>query len=90
MANILVERPTKEKVRKLGVKTWPIWEKEESMFDWYYDDKETCYILEGDVTVTADDGTKVLFGAGDLVVFPKGLNCTWEIHKAVKKHYNFG
>ena len=26
----------------------------------------------------------------DLVVFPEGMSCTWEVHKAVKKHYRFG
>jgi uncharacterized cupin superfamily protein len=31
----------------------------------------------------------VEFGAGDLVVFPKGMSCTWEVSEAVSKHYNF-
>ena len=30
------------------------------------------------------------FGAGDLVTFPAGMSCTWEVHGAVKKHYTFG
>ena len=30
------------------------------------------------------------FGAGDLVTFPQGMDCTWEIGKAVRKHYKFG
>jgi hypothetical protein len=32
----------------------------------------------------------VEFGAGDYVVFPVGLKCTWEIKEKIKKHYNFG
>jgi hypothetical protein len=28
-------------------------------------------------------------GSGDLVIFPKGMKCTWEIREDVKKHYNF-
>ena len=86
---INVEKPTQEKLEKLNVKNWPIWEKEVSEFDWYYSDQETCYILEGEVIVKTDEG-EVKFGKGDLVVFPKGLSCTWKILKSVRKHYNFG
>ncbi|GAF78378.1 unnamed protein product, partial [marine sediment metagenome] len=39
--------PTEEELTKLGVKSWGIWEKEKSIFDWSYSDTETCYILEG-------------------------------------------
>lgn len=31
----------------------------------------------------------VEFGAGDLVEFPKGMKCTWDVSEAVDKHYNF-
>ncbi len=86
---IKVEKPTEEKLEELGVKSWPIWEKEESEFDWHYGEKETCYLLEGEVVVKTDKG-KVEFGAGDLVVFPKGLDCVWEIKQEVKKHYKMG
>lgn len=87
---IHVEKPSEEKLKQLGVHSWPVWTKEESEFPWEYDEKETCYILEGDVTVTPESGEPVRFGKGDLVVFPEGLKCRWKIHKAVKKHYRFG
>ena len=90
MDKIHVEKPDQKKLQKLGVDGWPIWEKEVSRFDWSYDEKETCYILEGEVTVEPENGEAVSFGAGDLVVFPKGLNCVWDIKKAVRKHYNSG
>ena len=71
----------------------PIWEKEESVFPWTYDSSETCLLLEGEVTVTPIDqsqwGAPVSFRAGDLVTFPKGMSCTWDIKKAVRKHYRF-
>ena len=89
MAGIKVERPDAEKLHKMNVKTWPIWEKEISKFDWYYDSKEICYILEGEVEVHCSGGDVVKFQAGDLVTFSKGLNCVWDIKKAVRKHYNF-
>jgi len=90
MAKIKVEKnPDKAKLEKLGVKKWPVWEKEVSVFPWFYEEPETCYLLEGQVKVTAGD-EEVEFGAGDFVEFPAGLACTWKITKAVKKHYKFG
>ncbi len=90
MAEIKVEKPTQEQLKQMGVESWPIWEKEISRFNWHYDEKETCYLLEGEVTVTAKDGKKISFGKGELVTFPQDLSCTWDIKKAVRKHYNFG
>ncbi len=87
---IHVEKPTKEKLTSLDVSSWPVWKKEVSEFPWEYDESETCYILEGDVIVTPENGTPVRFGKGDLVVFPAGLKCTWKINQAVRKHYRFG
>ncbi|OGW74739.1 MAG: cupin [Omnitrophica bacterium RBG_13_46_9] len=89
MADIKVEKLPEEKVKQMGVKTWPIWEKEASRFDWHYDEIEMCYILKGKVTVKTKDGKSVNFGAGDFVTFPRGLDCTWDIKEAVRKHYNF-
>ena len=84
---ITVKRPAREELEERGVTDWPIWEKEVSRFDWYYDSDETCYLLEGQVEVTTPDGQVVRFGAGDLVHFPKGLSCTWDISIAVRKHF---
>ena len=78
-----------ERLNKLGILSWPIWTKEISEFPWTYDSEETCYFLEGDVEVISDGGDAVRMGKGDLVTFPAGLSCTWIIHKAVKKHYQF-
>lgn len=82
-----VRKPTKEEQMKaMG---WPIWEKEISTFPWEYDQKETCLILEGESIVRSDEGA-VKFGAGDYVIFPKGLKCTWEIKEKIRKHYKLG
>jgi len=89
MEPIRVEKVSKDKLKEMGVSAWPIWEKEASRFPWAYDQMEMCYILEGDVTVETKDGKKVTFGAGDFVTFPSGLECTWDIRKPVRKHYNF-
>ena len=49
---VKVENPTEEKIREM--KACPIWEKEESVFDWEYDNEETCLLLEGQVEVTTE------------------------------------
>jgi len=85
---IQVYKPQKEDLERRGVLSWPIWEKEVSRFDWYYDSIEECYLLEGKVAVETEDGEKVEFGKGDLVTFPRGLSCTWDIKEPVRKHYN--
>jgi len=82
--------PTAERLNTLGVRTWPIWTKEPSTFPWTYDESETCYFLEGDVVVKPKGGEPVRIGKGDLVTFPAGMSCTWEVRAAVKKHYRFG
>ena len=84
---ITVRKYTKEELAK--VKSWPIWTKEPSTFDWSYDEPETCYILEGKATVEGG-GQTAAFQSGDLVVFPAGLECVWKIEKAIKKRYKFG
>jgi uncharacterized protein len=61
-----------------------------SEFPWHYDEVETCYFLEGDVEVTPEGGKPVRMGKGVLVVFPKGMSCTWQVLKPVRKHYWFG
>lgn len=47
-------------------------------------------LLAGKVRVTPENGDAVEFGAGDMVSFPEGMSCTWEIKEAVRKHYKFG
>jgi uncharacterized cupin superfamily protein len=89
MAEIQVYKPNEEELVELGVRSWPIWTCEPSTFDWHYDDKETCYLLEGQVSVKTDHG-EVSFGAGDMVVFPQGLSCVWQVSEGVRKHYKFG
>jgi len=88
-SKVLVEKPTSEKLNAAKVFSWPIWTKEVSSFDWYYDEKEICYFLEGEVTLKTAEG-EISFGKGDFVIFPQGLKCVWNIKKAVKKHYKFG
>lgn len=81
--------PSPERLTALRVTTWPTWSKEVSTFLWSYDSTETCYVLEGEVIVTPEGGEPVRFGKGDLVTFPVGMACTWDIRRSIKKHYRF-
>jgi len=91
MSRIKIEHnPEDRRLKEIGVSDWSTWEKEVSEFPWTYDEAETCYFLEGDVVVTPQSGEPVEMGAGDLVTFPAGMSCTWQIRKSVKKHYKLG
>jgi len=86
---ITVKKPTKEEIKIAEL--WPTWSKEPSEFEWEYAETETCYILKGEASVSSNNGEeRASFGAGDWVVFEKGLKCVWKIEKTIKKHYNFG
>ena len=87
--DVSIRRPTDDEITKC--KSWPIWACEQSLFDWDYTQTETCLILEGSVEVSdqPESCESVSFGPGDLVRFPVGLKCVWNVKEPVKKHYNF-
>jgi uncharacterized cupin superfamily protein len=85
----IVRDPDRAALERRGVFLWEVWTKEPARFPWTYDDEEVCDFLEGDVVVTPDGGEPVRMGAGDLVTFPAGMSCTWEVRAAVRKHYTF-
>jgi uncharacterized cupin superfamily protein len=89
MSKVKVERATAETLDKLDIESWGEWECDVSRFDWEYDQTETCYLYQGKVKVTCEDQDAVEFGAGDIVVFPKGLKCTWDVTAPVRKRYKF-
>lgn len=89
MGRIKIEKATPELLEKLNVESWGQWGCEVSKFDWEYDAQETCYLYEGQVKVTTPDGEVANFGAGDIVVFPKGLKCTWDVTTPVRKKFKF-
>lgn len=90
MSDITIEHGvTPAKLDAMDVDAWPIWTKEVSKFPWTYDQTEVCYILEGEVIVTPDGGEPVTIQVGDLVTFPAGMSCTWDIKEDIRKHYLF-
>lgn len=88
MSSVNIEKLNQNEISKRGIENWPIWTKEVSRFDWYYDQVEECLLLEGEVKVETADGNYTV-KAGDFVTFAKGLKCVWDIKKPVRKHYNF-
>lgn len=55
----------------------------EGVSEWYFDEKTTCLILEGKAVVD-HYGEKNTVQAGDLVTFPQGYRCQWEIIEPVR------
>ena len=91
MSTIRIEHdPSPDTLEQMGIPSWPIWTKETSTFPWTYDASETCFLLEGEVVVTPDGGDPVEIRKGDLVTFPAGMSCTWDVRVPVRKHYRFG
>ena len=68
--------------------SWEIWTCEPSKFDWEYNQEEHCFIIEGSATVEGPENT-VEISKGDYVIFKKGLQCKWTVHKSIKKYYSF-
>lgn len=88
MASVEISKLSPEEISQRGIRSWPIWEKEVSRFEWYYESTEECLLINGEVEVETPEGT-YLFGAGDFVIFQKGLQCVWNIRQPVRKYYNF-
>ncbi len=90
MSKIVIEHnPSEEKLKELGVSSWPIWDCEPSKFPLVFDGQETAYVLEGEIVVTPKGGEPVRIVPGDLVVFPDGLATQWEVVKPLRKHYSY-
>lgn len=88
MAKIIIEKLSEQQIAEQKIKTWPIWTKEISRFDWYYESDEECLILQGEVVVETSEGNFTI-KAGDFVTFRQGLKCIWDVKEPIRKHYNF-
>lgn len=88
MSKVIVDKLSKEEIINRGINKWPIWTKEISKFDWYYESEEECQIIDGEVEVETPDGNYTI-KAGDFVTFKVGLKCVWNVKKPIRKYYNF-
>ncbi|MBN1793412.1 MAG: cupin domain-containing protein [Candidatus Omnitrophica bacterium] len=89
MSQIVIKQPTEGELKKLEIDNWSPWSCEPSTFNWHYDTDETAYVFEGRVKVKTAGG-EVEIKAGDLVFFPKGLSCTWQVLERINKVYRMG
>ncbi len=87
---ITVRKPTNNELKNLDINSWNPWSCDIERFTWEYSTKETAYILEGRVIVETDDGTAVELEPGDLVTFPAGLKCTWDVQEPIRKVFLLG
>ncbi|MGQ9819492.1 MAG: cupin domain-containing protein [Candidatus Kapaibacteriales bacterium] len=85
---IKVQSLEENEIEALEIRNWPVWTKEVSTFDWFYDTTEKCYFLEGRVIIQTEKG-EIEIKKGDFVTFPVGLKCIWKILEPVRKHYKF-
>ena len=90
MSEITVKYLSEKEILGKKVRSWPTWSCEVSEFPWEYMEQESCYILEGQVDITTEDGEIVSIAPGDFVVFPRGLKCEWKVRQSVLKHFSFG
>ncbi|MBT3478873.1 MAG: cupin domain-containing protein [Candidatus Marinimicrobia bacterium] len=90
MSEIIVKQLSEDEIQEKGIRSWSTWSCDKSDFPWEYSERETCYIIEGQVDVETENGETVSIGAGDYVIFPQGIKCTWHVHQGIYKHFAFG
>ena len=60
------------------------WECTPGLFNWFYAEDETVYIISGEVFIKTD-GTERRLGQGDFAFFPGGSSCTWRVTDTIRK-----
>lgn len=84
--DITIQHLSDEEIHNKNIDNWPIWEKETSEFDWFYDTEEQCLIIEGKAIIKYNEKA-IEIKPGDFITFPVGLNCYWIIQETIRKHY---
>ncbi len=90
---IIARSASADLIKSMGCTQWSTWGCPKSKFDWTYSDQETAYLIKGLVTVTPKNksvfGDAVTVKAGDIVTFPAGMDCVWDVQEDLHKHYRF-
>ena len=84
---ILVRKPCDAEIKFMS--TQKTWESDICEFDYTYDSDETVLIDYGRAEVCCD-GEWIEFGKGDLVFFPKYLDCKWRVLEPIRKFERWG
>ena len=77
------------KLEVLGVDDWPLVDEKPGQFQKYYNQSEISYIVDGEGMIDFVDG-QIVFESGDLVTVMPETTCTWNITKAIQRHYSNG
>jgi uncharacterized cupin superfamily protein len=62
-----------------------LWDCTAGTFRWFFAWDETVHIVEGEVHVTAQDGSVHMLQAGDVAYFKAGTWATWRVDTYVRK-----
>ena len=85
---ITITKPGENFLNNIKIFKKPLWEHHPAKFNWKYNEKESCYIIDGEAIIVTSCES-IIISKGDFLIFPEGLKCTWEILKTIRKHYYF-
>ena len=68
-----------------GAATTTVWDCTAGTFRWHFGWDETVLILDGEVEVTAVDGSRRTIRAGEVAFFPAGSSAVWHIPVYLRK-----
>ena len=54
-----------------------------------FDDHEFAQVLAGSVTITHENGSPQIFGAGDAFFIPAGARMRWTVPDSLRKFYTW-
>ncbi|KAF3601296.1 hypothetical protein F2Q69_00033307 [Brassica cretica] len=96
---IVEKKPSQDRLDELKFKSWPKYHLKYEAEEICYIVKGKVKVYPKSSSSTAASSSSssldaqvdwsVEFGAGDIVTFPKGLSCTWDVSLSVDKHYIF-
>ncbi|MCV6639458.1 cupin domain-containing protein [Candidatus Albibeggiatoa sp. nov. NOAA] len=90
MEQVTVEHnPAFAKLEQMAVYEWNIKKQKVSQFDWKYEQKTTYYLLDGEATIDIENQGTITVTAGDLVIFPAGIVCHWNVTQDIEKHFKY-
>lgn len=90
-----LEEGTGTEMQTAGLTLWSdedgseagIWECTPGPSRWKLETNELVHVLKGSMTVTADGSEPIEVGPGQILMFPKGWEGTWDIHETLRKVY---
>ncbi|KAK43573.1 DUF861 domain-containing protein [Caballeronia sp. EK] len=63
-----------------------VWDCTAGRFNWYFEEDETIYVIEGEVIITAEGQEPRTLRAGHAALFYAGTRSEWHVPRYVRKH----